>query len=294
MKRSPGPHDNAAVAAFFDVDNTIIRGASAYHIARGLQKRGYFSYRDIFRFGWEQAKYNLFGETLEQMDQVREDALSVIKGWSVAEMSQVGEEVYDEVLALRIFPGTKAIIDGHLEQGHQVWLVTASPVEIGRVIAARLGATGALGTVAEQVGGHYTGRLVGALLHREAKAVAVRKLAVDNNLDLDASFAYGDSVNDSPMLESVGHPTAINPDTKLRKLATSRGWRIEEFRSRRKNGRRGIVKSSITGTVWAGMAVARGMRGAARGVFQQVTRRRKKDDAGTNGPSGHEDAARTL
>src|SRR5690606_33053590 len=130
VKRSPGQDGAASVAAFFDMDNTVIRGASAYHIARGLQQRGYFRLRDILHFGWEQAKYVLLGETHEQMDSLREEALSIIKGWSVAEMAQVGEEVYDEVLALRIYPGTKAIIDDHLAQGHEVWIVTASPVEV--------------------------------------------------------------------------------------------------------------------------------------------------------------------
>src|SRR5690554_663747 len=102
------------------MDNTVIRGASAYHIARGLQQRGYFHFRDIFHFGWEQAKYVLLGESHEQMASLRSEILNVIKGWSVAEMAQVGEEVYGEVLSLRVFPGTKAIIDDHLAQGHEV------------------------------------------------------------------------------------------------------------------------------------------------------------------------------
>ncbi len=89
---------------------------------------------------------------------MRTEALSIIKGWSVAEMAAIGEEVYDEILAMRIFPGTKALIDEHRAQGHEVWLVTASPVEIGRLIARRLKATGALGTIAEHKGGLYTGR----------------------------------------------------------------------------------------------------------------------------------------
>ena len=289
MTPSPGHDGAASVAAFFDVDNTIIRGASSYHIARGLQQRGYFRSRDLIRFGWEQAKYTLFGETKEQIDDLREEALSIIKGWSVAEMEQVGEEVYDEVLSLRIFPGTKAIIDEHRAQGHQVWLVTAAPAEIGRVIARRLHVTGALGTVAEHVDGRYPGRLVGDMLHRDAKATAVRKLAGERDIDLERSFAYGDSDNDGPMLSTVGNPCAINPDTKLRRLATKKGWPIQEFRKRRKNGRRGIVKASVTGTVWAGIAVAKGVKAAARGVL----RRGSSADARAEGTE-HAQEARSL
>ncbi|WP_084038708.1 HAD family phosphatase [Demequina sp. NBRC 110053] len=271
-----GPDTDGAatrIAAFFDVDNTIVRGASAYHIARGLHQRGYLRKRDILRFGWESAKYSMFGENKEQIDDLRSEGLSIIKGWSAAEMNAVGEEVYDEVLALRIFPGTKRIIDGHLAQGHEVWLVTASPIEVGRVIARRLGVTGALGTVAEQEGGYYTGRMVGDMLHREAKAAAVQKLAEERGLDLARSYAYGDSTNDGPMLEAVGHPTAINPDARLRRQAVQHGWPIQEFRKRRKSGRRGVVKASITGAVWAFLAVARGLRACGRSIWRSIVRR---------------------
>lgn len=245
------------VAAFFDVDNTVIRGASAFHIARGLKQRGYFRTRDILRFAWEQLKYLILGETPEQMKAVRSEALSIIKGWSVAEMAQIAEEVYDEILAMRIFPGTKALIDEHRAQGHQVWFVTASPVEVGRLIARRLSATGALGTVAEHTGGYYTGRLVGDMLHGEAKAVAVRELAARTNMALTDCFAYGDSMNDAPMLATVGHPCAINPDGRLRKEAKRHGWPIQDFRGRNPNGRRGIVRASLTGFVWITMKVIR-------------------------------------
>lgn len=254
------PRAGVGIAAFFDVDNTIIRGASAFHIARGLKARGFFTFRDITRFAFEQLKYTLFGETQEQMDAIQNEALSIVKGWSVAEMAAIGEEVWDEVLALRIYEGTKAIMDDHRAHGHQVWLVTASPVEIGRLIARKLGATGALGTIAEHTGGYYTGRLIGGLLHGEAKAVAIGELAKTSNIDLSQSYAYGDSMNDAPMLSLVGRPCAINPDAKLQKQARRHGWPIEEFRNRRKSGRRGVVKASVTGSVWVTLAVTRGIK----------------------------------
>jgi HAD superfamily hydrolase (TIGR01490 family) len=264
----PTPATGAGIAAFFDVDNTIIRGASAFHIAQGLRQRGFFRKRDLIRFGWEQLKYLMFGESKEQMSAVRSEALSIIKGWSVAEMATIGEEVYDEIMALRIFPGTKALLDEHRAQGHEVWLVTATPVEVGKLIARRLGATGALGTVAEHKNGYYTGRLVGDLLHGEAKAVAVQGLAKKNGLDLARSFAYGDSMNDAPMLSEVGYPCAINPDSRLRRLAKARGWPMKEFRGRGGTGRRSIVKRSMTGTVWVLLAILRGIKNAIRALFR--------------------------
>ncbi len=252
-----GPASDATVAAFFDVDNTIIRGASSFYLARGLQQRGYFGFADLARFAVEQLKYQLFGESKEQVAALKREALTIIKGWSVAEMAAVGEEIYDEVLASRIYPGTRDIIKGHLAKGHEVWLVTAAPVEIGRLIARRVGCTGALGTVAEHKDGYYTGTLVGDMLHGPAKQVAVRDLADERGIALDESYAYGDSMNDVPMLESVGHPTAINPEPRLRKLANKRTWGVHEFRDRNTKGRRGIVKSTVAGSVWIILAVFR-------------------------------------
>src|SRR5690606_5145656 len=161
---------SGGVAAFFDVDNTIIRGASAFHLGRGLYRRKFFSLWDLITFGVHQARYLIFGENTKQIAEVRHRALSIVAGHSVAEIAAIGEEVYDEVLSLRIFPGTQRVLDKHIAAGHEVWLVTASPLEIGELIARRLGATGALGTVAEHRDGFYTGRLVGDLLHGKAKA----------------------------------------------------------------------------------------------------------------------------
>ncbi|WNM24208.1 HAD family hydrolase [Demequina capsici] len=278
--RQPAPEPGTRIAAFFDVDNTIIRGASAFHIARGLKQRGFFTNRDLFHFAWEQFKYNIFGESKEQMASLRSEALSIVKGWSVAEMNAIGEEVYDEVLALRIFPGTKAIIDEHRAQGHEVWLVTASPVEIGRLIARRLGATGALGTVAEQKGGYYTGVLVGSMLHGSHKADAVTVLAEERDLALRSSFAYGDSMNDAHMLETVGHPCAINPDRRLRAHAKRCGWPVKDFRGRNSQGRRSIARASMTGSVWALMQVLRGIKRALLAPF----RRGRGDDLAADNP----------
>jgi len=269
VKAAPTP-----VAAFFDVDNTVIRGASAFHIARGLKQRGYFRTRDILRFGWEQLKYMVLGETPEQMKALRAEALSIIKGWSVAEMAQIAEEVYDEILAMRVFPGTKALIDEHRAQGHQVWFVTASPVEIGRLIARRLGATGALGTVAEHQGGYYTGRLVGDMLHGEGKAVAVRELAARTELRLADCFAYGDSMNDAPMLGAVGHPCAINPDGRLRRHAKKLRWPIQDFRGRNPNGRRSIMRASLTGFAWIVMKIVRSIGHTLLSPLRALKRRR--------------------
>lgn len=110
-----------------------------------------------------------------------------------------------------------------------MWLVTASPIEVGSLLAKRLGATGALGTVAQVEGDRYTGRLEGSLMHGETKARAIRDLADRRGLDLATSSAYGDSANDLPMLRTVGHPVAVNPDRRLRRVAQHEGWPIRRY-----------------------------------------------------------------
>lgn len=253
------------IAAFFDVDNTIIRGASAYHLGVGLYRRGFFTWRDLIVMAVHQARYVAFGENKEQIDEVRSRALSIMRGHSVAEVCAIGEEVYDEVLSLRIFPGTQRLLDDHLASGHQVWLVTATPIEIGELIARRLGATGALGTVAEHEDGFYTGRLVGDMLHGRAKAAAVTALAKREGVDLSRSYAYGDSTNDVPILSTVGNPCAINPDSRLRRHAAAVGWPVREFRNRRRNARRGINAATAAGLAWALGLVWRAVRREMRG-----------------------------
>ncbi|NMR18777.1 HAD family phosphatase [Cellulomonas fimi] len=263
-----GARDVAAArtaAAFFDVDNTIIRGASAFHLALGLYRRGFFSVRDIVWAAFQNARYQLFGENREQIDEIRSSALGIMTGHSVAEVVAIGEEVYDQVLELRIFPGTRSLLDEHLAAGREVWLVTATPVEIGNLIARRLGATGCLGTIAEHKDGFYTGRLVGDLLHGKAKASAVRALAEKEGLDLEASYAYGDSTNDVPILSTVGHPCAINPDPRLRRHAEAEGWPIKEFRGRRRAAKRGVKTASWAGLAWVVGLVLRSIGRSLRG-----------------------------
>lgn len=261
----PAAPSDGRAAAFFDLDNTLIRGASPFHLALGLRARGMVTARDLAEFAVIQARYLAFGENRRHVDRVRGRGLSLVAGHSVAEMIAIGEEVWDEVLSLRVFPDTRALLTEHLAAGHEVWIVTASPVEIGSLIAARLGATGALGTVAEHVDGFYTGRLVGDMLHGEAKATAVRALAAERGLDLTRSYAYGDSANDLPILSTVGHPVAINPDTRLRRRAHQVGWPVREFRGRRSAAtRHGVRAASWAGAAWALGVVARAVRRALR------------------------------
>jgi HAD superfamily hydrolase (TIGR01490 family) len=260
------PADPTA-AAFFDVDNTIIQGASIFHLARGLHRRQFFTTRDILGAAWKQAYFRVVGvEDPEHVAEARSSALAFIKGHRVEELVAIGEEIFDETMAERIWPGTRALAQMHLDQGHRVWLVTAAPVEIATTIAGRLGLTGALGTVAEHHDGVYTGALVGDLLHGPAKAEAVLALAEAEGLNLARCAAYSDSYNDVPMLSLVGDPCVINPDTRLRDHARAQGWRIRDYRTGRKAARIGLFGAAVTGAVTGSVAAGLALRKRHGGV----------------------------
>jgi HAD superfamily hydrolase (TIGR01490 family) len=260
---SPAPPDLSA-AAFFDVDNTIMRGASIFQLARGLYRREFFTLRDLAGWAWQQVQFQLVGENLVHVAAIQAEALSFVQGHSVAELRAIGEEIFDELIADKIWPGTLALAMMHVEAGQRVWLVTATPVEVADVIAARLGLTGALGTVAEHVDGIYTGHLVGQPMHGAAKAEAIRALAAREGLDLRRCSAYSDSANDIPMLSLVGNPCAINPDKVLRAHARKHGWRVRDYRTGRKAARIAVPVAAAAGAMagagLAGAAVNRHLR----------------------------------
>jgi HAD superfamily hydrolase (TIGR01490 family) len=254
--------DDPTSAAFFDVDNTVMQGASIFHLAKGLHRRRFFSTREIVGAAWKQAYFRVVGvEDPEHVADARNSALSFIAGHTVAELESLGEEIFDEAMAARIWPGTRALAQLHLDEGQRVWLVTAAPIEIARIIARRLGLTGALGTVAEHVDGVYTGRLVGDLLHGPAKAEAVKALAAREGLELSRCSAYSDSVNDLPLLQLVGDPCAVNPDARLRAHAREHGWRVRDYRTGRKAARAGLVAGAVAGAVTGTVAAGAAWRG---------------------------------
>ena len=249
------PPPDLTAAAFFDVDNTLVHGSSLVHFARGLAARKYFTYGDLGRFAYAQAKFQLLGrENSEDVAAGKRKALAFIEGRSTAELMDLGEEIYDQIIADKIWPGTRALTQMHLDAGQQVWLVTATPYELAATIAKRLGLTGALGTVAESVDGVFTGRLVGDILHGAGKAHAVRALAIREGLNLRRCTAYSDSFNDVPMLSLVGTAVAINPDADLRDLARERGWEIRDFRTARKAARIGVPSALALGAAGGALA----------------------------------------
>lgn len=248
-------------AAFFDVDNTLIRGSALYFLGKGMYQRGFFTKADISRFVVANLRFRFSGkEKPEEMKRLQKAATNFIAGQKVSDIAKLAQEVYDEHVSPALWQGTIDIAQTHLSNDEEVWLVTAASQEMAQVICQKLGFTGALGSRAEVKDGIYTGQMIGNLLHGKEKATAIKELAIERGFDLSECYAYSDSHNDLPLLMAVGHPSAINPDAVLRIRALRESWPIHDFR-------RAQTLNRVLGPVASWMA--------ALGVL--LTPRRNKD-----------------
>jgi HAD superfamily hydrolase (TIGR01490 family) len=216
-----------SAAAFFDLDRTLLRRSSALALAPAFRARGIISRRMMLEAAAWQVLFMLRGASHEAVRRAAVDGLLVLRGHTPDEMRDLVGESMEAVLRPLVYAESFDLIERHRRRGEPVYIVSATLQEIVQAIADDLGFDGALGTVCEVVDGKYTGKAIRAL-HADAKADCIRSL----DYDLDASTAYSDSHTDLPFLEAVGHPVAVNPDRKLRKIAAERRWPILEFKRR--------------------------------------------------------------
>jgi len=220
-------------AAFFDLDNTLLRGSSSFLFGKAAFERKYLGRRDLYRFAWQQWRFILRGETTKMMANIEEKALGLVVGHKAEELAQMVIDVYPDFIAPKLWPEAVRIAQEHIAKGREVWIITASPREMSEEIAKRLGLTGGLGTlVARDENGILTGELEGRPLHGKRKLTAMKKLAKERGISLNRSYAYSDSANDLPMLTHVGHSVAVNPDRRLQIFAKAAGWKILDFKKR--------------------------------------------------------------
>jgi HAD superfamily hydrolase (TIGR01490 family) len=200
-----------------------------------MYARDYYRVRDILRFGWRQLQFRASGETEDAVESSRDSTLEFVAGRPVEELREMGREIAEERILPRVYEGITKVIEHHRAAGDLTFLCTASPQELAEIVAESLDMTGALGTRAEVSDDRrYTGRLTPiGVLHGEAKAAAVVELADRMDIDLSESYAYTDSINDLPLLETVGHPIVVNPDSELKRAARECGWPTYELRTRR-------------------------------------------------------------
>lgn len=239
-------------AAFFDLDRTLISGASIFPFALEAWRAGLVKNTEIARWALSAVAFKLLGDTGDDRPHdTRTEFLNRIEGVSVEQLDEVGREMLPG-LVQNVRPESKKLVKMHHEAGRDTWIVSASPHGIVEHLADALGMTGGIGTKGVIVDGHYTAELDGPFVYADGKAAAIRTLADERGYDLTRCYAYSDSISDLPLLEAVGHPVTVNPDGALEDIAHERGWPIVIFARKTK---RALALGSAGG---AGVALAVG------------------------------------
>ena len=215
-------------AAFFDLDKTILATSSALAFARPFYRGGLIGRSDVIRSAYAQFIFLASGADHDQMETMRRYMSDLVTGWDVAKVREIVAETIDVIIDPAIYDEAVALIEEHRAAGRDIVIISSSGTEVVEPIGERLGADVAIGTQLVVEDGRYTGEIL-FYAYGEGKAQAMRDLAEERGYDLSRSYAYTDSVTDLPMLDSVGHPTAVNPDAELRRIATERGWAVVDF-----------------------------------------------------------------
>jgi HAD superfamily hydrolase (TIGR01490 family) len=216
------------VAAFFDLDKTVIAKSSTLAFSRPFFQEGLINRRAVLKSAYAQFVFMLAGADADQMDRMRSHITALCEGWDVGQVRSIVEETLHDIVDPLVYKEATQLITDHKAEGHDVVVVSASGEELVAPISSMVGATHSVGTRMVVDGGRYSGE-IDFYCAGENKAIAIKQLAQQHGYDLDACFAYSDSVTDLPLLEAVGHPTVVNPDRALRKVAALRGWPVLTF-----------------------------------------------------------------
>lgn len=215
-------------AAFFDLEKTVIARSSTLAFSKPFVDQGLISRRMVLKSSYAQFLFLLAGADHDQMDRMRTHLTNMCAGWDVEQVKTIVGETMHDIVAPLVFAEAADLIADHKLCGRDVVVVSASGEEIVGPIARALGATHAMATRMVVEDGKYTGD-VAFDCFGEGKVRAVRELADREGYPLEHCYAYSDSITDLPMLEAVGHPTAVNPDRILRKEAATREWPVLTF-----------------------------------------------------------------
>ncbi len=216
-------------AAFFDLDKTVVAKSSTLAFGRPLYKEGLISPAIVIKGAYAQLAYQLLGANDARMEKSRVALLELTKGWNADRVQRLVRETLQEIIDPLIYQEALDLFEEHRRAGRDLYLVSSSGEEVVKPLAEYLGVPHVIATrpgIDED--GNYDGTL-DFYCYGENKAVAIREEAAARGIDLDATFAYSDSVTDVPMLEAVGNPVAVNPDRELRRHATQHGWQIVDF-----------------------------------------------------------------
>jgi HAD superfamily hydrolase (TIGR01490 family) len=215
------------VAALFDMDKTLLDESSGQLYARYLYRVGQMSLGELVRVAWWGILSRL---GILDMQNLIPRLLSSAAGDDERQMRLLCDRWFvEDVIPHVTERGCQRVI-AHQAQDHVVAIVSASTQYVVEPMAAHLGIHGQyVCTQLESEDGRLTGRLTPPPCYGTGKVIWAERFAAKYDVDLSASFFYTDSISDLPLLERVGHPVAVNPDPRLRRLARGRGWPVESF-----------------------------------------------------------------
>ena len=265
------PAQGTRVAAFFDLDKTVIAKSSTLAFSRPFFQEGLINRRAVLKSAYAQFVFMLAGADADQMDRMRSHITALCEGWDVEQIRSIVAETLHDIVDPLVYKEATQLITDHKTEGHDVVVVSASGEELVAPISDMVGATHSVGTRMVVADGRYSGE-IDFYCAGENKAIAVKQLAQQHGYDLEDCFAYSDSVTDLPLLEAVGHPTVVNPDRALRKVAAQRGWPVLTF-SDPVSLRARIPTPS--GTAVAVTAIGLGAAAAAGVAWYGMRRRRR-------------------
>ena len=216
-------------AAFFDLDKTVIAKSSTLAFGRPLFRGGLISRRAVLKSSYAQLIYLVAGADEDRLAQLRDYSARMVEGWPVAQVRQIVEEALHELIKPLVYAEALRLIVAHKAAGREVVIISSSGEDVVAPIGRLVGADRVIATRVRVANGRYTSDIE-FYAYGANKAAAMRQIAAASGYDLADCYAYSDSATDAPMLDAVGHPTAINPDRALRRLANERNWPITHFR----------------------------------------------------------------
>jgi HAD superfamily hydrolase (TIGR01490 family) len=223
-----GAASSGRIAAFFDLDKTVIAKSSVLAFTRPFFEEGLMSRRAVLQSTYAQLLYMLSAADQARVDRMREHIAHMCNGWDVEQIKAIVDNTLQDVVTPLVYAEAKDLIADHRARGHDVIIVSASGQEVVTPIARALGASHSTGSRMRIVDGRYAGELE-FYCFGESKAVALREMSDRYGYDLSRSYAYSDSATDLPMLQAVGNPRVVNPDRPLRRVAVEKGWPILIF-----------------------------------------------------------------
>ncbi|MBM4430422.1 MAG: HAD family hydrolase [Chloroflexi bacterium] len=212
--------------AFFDLDRTILTDSSGLLYMRYLWRRGDVSRWGMLRAYGYSALYKL---GFFNYPAVAAKLASTVSDDREEETRAFCQQWFEEMVVKYVAPKAIQRMDKHRAQGHAVTIISASTPYVVGPVAAHLGIEEYLCTRLEVVEGHFTGRIVEPACYGPGKIHWAGAYAREHGADLGHAYFYTDSHSDAPLLERVGHPVAVNPDSRLKALAARRGWSVEYF-----------------------------------------------------------------